>query len=191
MDTRIDRMPPIPRERMDDRQKAAADELIAGPRKAVKGPFIPMMRSPEMLAHVQKLGAFLRFDSSLPPRVSEFASLIVARHMTQAFEWGVHTQFALKAGTSEGTIAALREGRRPPDMSAQEAQVHDFVTELLTNHGVSDGTYESCRAAFEERGVVELAGLVGYFSMVSMVLNVAHTPPEDSPGVEGLPNLPR
>ena len=121
---------------MNDAQRAAAAELIAGPRKAVKGPFIPLLRSPELLARVQKVGEYLRFDSALPPRLSEFATLIVARTWTQQFEWFVHVPLALAAGTSQSTIDALRDGRRPHDMSDDEALVHDFSVELLQHHGV-------------------------------------------------------
>ncbi|WP_341891756.1 carboxymuconolactone decarboxylase family protein [Variovorax sp. YR752] len=186
-----DRLPPLPYERLDDAQRAAADELIAGPRKAVKGPFIPLLRSPVLLQRIGKLGEYLRFDSVLPARVNEFATLIVARAWTQQFEWAVHAAAAAKAGTSAASIAALREGRRPDDMDEDEALTHDFCTELLAHHGVSDTSYERMRARFGERGVVELTALVGYFVMVSMVLNVAHTPAEPGGAVEPLPPLPR
>jgi 4-carboxymuconolactone decarboxylase len=185
-----DRLPPLPYDRLDDAQRAAADELIAGPRKAVKGPFIPLLRSPELLSRVGKLGEHLRFHTVVSPRVSEFATLLVARACTQDFEWGVHVPLALKAGTSAATIDAVREGRRPADMNDDEACVHDFATELLQHHGVSEATYQAALARFGERGVVELASLVGYFVMVSLVLNVAHTPPEAELHVTPLPRRP-
>lgn len=186
-----DRMPPLALDAMDDAQREAAQALIAGPRKAVKGPFIPLLRSPALMDRVQRVGEYLRFDSSLPTRVSEFAMLLVARHWTQQFEWCVHVPLALKAGTAEDTIDALREGRRPTTMDADEALVHDFVGELLQHRGVSDATYAQAVARFGERGVIDLTGLVGYFAMVSMVLNVAHTPPQEAPDVALLPAFPR
>ncbi len=186
-----DRLPPLPLDALDDEQRAAAEELMAGPRKAVKGPFIPLLRSPRLLARLQKVGEYLRFDSALPARVSEFVTLVVSRAWTQQFEWHVHVPLALKAGTAQETIDALREGRRPETMSDEESVSYDFATELLAHHGVSDRTYERARRAFGERGVVDLTGLIGYFVAVSMVLNVAHTPPEAAPGVEPLPPLPR
>jgi 4-carboxymuconolactone decarboxylase len=186
-----DRMPPLAREHMDAAQQAAADELIAGPRKAVKGPFIPLLRSPDLMARVQKVGEYLRFGSTLPPRLTEFATLVVARAWTQHFEWFVHVPLALKAGTAAQAIDDLREGRRPRALSEDESRVHDFVQELLAQRGVSDATYADALAAFGERGVVELTSLVGYFAMLSMVLNVAHTPPEVAHGVAPLPPLPR
>lgn len=191
MNVLTDRMPPLAREQMDAAQRAAADELIAGPRKAVKGPFIPLLRSPDLMARVQKVGEYLRFGSTLPPRLTEFATLVVARAWTQHFEWFVHVPLALKAGTAQQAIDDLREGRRPRGLSEDEARVHDFVQELLAQRGVSDATYAEALAAFGERGVVELTSLVGYFAMLSMVLNVAHTPPEAVDEVKALPPLPR
>jgi len=185
-----ERMPPLPREAMNAAQQAAADELIAGPRKAVKGPFIPLLRSPALMARLQKVGEYLRFDSVLPPRLSEFATLVVARAWTQQFEWFVHVPLALKAGTSQATIDALRDGRRPQDMSDDEALVHDFVTELTAHRGVCDTTYAATVERLGEQGVVDLVGLAGYFTLVSMVLNVARTPNEPNDAVTPLPALP-
>ena len=186
-----DRMPPVARESMDDLQRAAADELIAGPRKGVKGPFIPLLRSPRLLAPLQKVGEYLRFDSVLSKRVSEFATLVVARQWSQQFEWFTHVPLARQEGTSAETIEALRAGQRPSGMSDEEAFVHDFIVELTTYHGVSDATYGECLARFGERGAIDLVGLIGYFTLVSMVLNVAHTPPVEAEGVLALPALPR
>src|SRR5262245_40639788 len=186
-----DRLPPLAREQMDAAQRAAADELIAGPRKGVKGPFIALLRSPELLARAQRVGEYLRFHSALPARVSEFATLVVSRAWTQQFEWAVHVPLALKEGTSEQTIAALRDGRRPGAMSDDEALAYDFATELMVHHGVADDTYARCVARFGERGTVDLVGIVGYFVWMSMVLNVAHTPAAAADGVDALPPLPR
>ena len=190
MSTAEDRMPPIPRERMTDAQRAAADELIAGPRKGVKGPFIPLLRSPELMARLQKVGEYLRFGSALPPRLSEFATLLVARQWTQQFEWGVHVPLAIAAGTDPRTIETLREGGRPSTMSAEEALVYDLVAELDAERGVSDARYAATVAALGEHGVLDLLGLVGYFATISMVLNVARTPADAPAGVVPLPTRP-
>lgn len=186
-----DRMPPIPREQMDEAQRAAADELAAGPRKGVKGPFIPLLRSPLLLARLQKVGEYLRFESALSRRVNELVTLIVSRAWTQQFEWLTHAPLALQAGTSRETLDDLREGRRPRGTSREEEIAYDLVTELLQTRGVSEGTYRDGVEALGERGVVDLVALVGYFTTVSMVLNVAHTPPDPAPGVDPLPPLPR
>ena len=185
------RMPPITRELMSDAQRAAADELIAGPRKGVKGPFIALLRSPELMTRLQKVGEFLRFQSSLPSRASEFATLVIARQWTQQFEWFTHVPPALKAGTSPQTISALRQGSRPSTMSAQEVLVYDFITELAVNKGVSDACYRECVDCFGEAGLVELTSLAGYFVLVSMLLNVAGIPADTVDGAAALPPLPR
>src|SRR5258706_15778465 len=96
-----ERMPPLTRETMTDSQRSAADELIAGPRKGGKGPFISLLGSPELMARLQKLGEYLRFHSAVPPRVSEFSTLIVSRASTQRFEGFTHLPLSLKAGMSQ------------------------------------------------------------------------------------------
>jgi 4-carboxymuconolactone decarboxylase len=185
------RMPPLAPSQMSAAQRAAADELTAGPRKGVKGPFIALLRSPELLARLQKVGEFLRFGSSLPPRVTEFATLIVARACTQQFEWFTHVPLALKAGTTQATIDALREGRHPATMDADEQLVHAFTMEVLRDHGASDATYQQAVERFGEAGVVELTSLIGYFALVSMVLNVTQTPEEPNAAVTRLEPLQR
>jgi 4-carboxymuconolactone decarboxylase len=185
-----DRMPPLKLEEMDAAQKTAAEALIAGPRKAVKGPFIALLRSPLLMDRLQRVGEYIRFDSSLPPRISEFTMCVVSRVCTQQFEWFTHVPLAMKEGTSAETIEALRCGRRPNDMHADEALVYDFTQELMAHHGVCDATYAAAVERFGERGVIDLTGLIGYFITVSLVLNVAHTPPEVKDGVAALPALP-
>jgi 4-carboxymuconolactone decarboxylase len=185
------RMPPLAREAMNDAQRAAADELIAGPRKGVKGPFIALLRSPELMARLQKVGEYLRFGSSIPARLNEFATLVVARDWTQQFEWCVHVPLALKEGVAPATIDALRDGRRPASMTADEALVYDFVVELSARHGTSDATYQACADRFGEQGVIDLVSLVGYFTLISMALNVARIPEEPNAAVQPLPPLPR
>lgn len=186
-----ERLPLIPREQQDDAQRAAADELAAGPRKGVKGPFIPLLRSPALLARLQKVGEYLRFESALPRRVNELVTLVVSRAWTQQFEWATHVPLALAAGTAPEVVEGLREGRRPGGMSREEEVAHDLAVELLRTGGVSDATYRGCADVLGERGVVDLVGLVGYFTTISMVLNVAHTPPEAGATVEPLPPFPR
>ena len=186
-----ERMPAIPRDQMDDAQRAAADELVAGPRKGVKGPFIPLLRSPQLMARLQKVGEYLRFGSSIPARLNEFATLVVARDWTQQFEWCVHVPLALKEGVSPATIDALREGRRPASMAADEALVYDFIGELASRRGTCDATYQAAVERFGEQGVIDLVSLVGYFTLISMALNVARIPEEANPAVQPLPPLPR
>jgi len=186
-----ERMPPIDPDKMDESQRAAAAELIAGPRKAVIGPFIALLRSPRLMQPLQKVGEYLRFESELAPALRELATLIVARRWTQQFEWCAHVPLALRAGISRQTIDSLREGRRPPSLKRDEQVVFEFATELLDHHGVSDSTYEACKSELGERSLIDLVGLLGYFAAVSMVLNVARTPAGAAEGVEPLPPLPR
>jgi len=183
-------MPPLAAERMSEAQRKAAAELTAGPRKGVKGPFVPLLRSPELMDRLQKVGEYLRFQSSLEQRISELVMLIVSRHWTQQFEWAVHVPLGRKAGLKSETIEAIAEGRRPSGMPADEETVYDFCGELLRNKGVCDTTYRRAVDAFGENGVIDLVGVAGYFTTVSMVMNVAHSPPAAEDGVEPLSPFP-
>lgn len=171
-----DRLPPLAPGAMTEAQRKAADELAAGPRGGVRGPFIPLLRSPELMNRLQKVGEYLRYRSALDSRINEFATLIVSRQWTQQFEWAIHVPLALKAGLDPAIVQALADGRRP-EMADDEAAAYDFCDELLRNRGVSDATYRRAVACFGEQGIVDLVGVLGYFTTVSMVMNVAHTPP--------------
>jgi 4-carboxymuconolactone decarboxylase len=186
-----ERMPALAMENMDEAQQAAARELIAGPRGAVFGPFIPLLRSPELMNRLQKVGEYLRFQSALEPRISEWVMLIVSRQWTQQFEWCMHTPLALKAGIKVETLDGLAQGRRPSGMAEDEAIAYDLCDELTRNKGISDDTYARAVAAFGERGVIDLLGLAGYFTTVSMVMNVARTPPQKETAVTPLVPFPR
>jgi 4-carboxymuconolactone decarboxylase len=186
----IERMPPLLSEAMSAEQKSAAAALAAGPRGGVRGPFIALLRSPELMDRVQKLGEYLRYHGALEARLSEFAVLIVSRHLTQQFEWQVHYPLALNAGLGKDVADALAQGARPRGMNEDEECVHDFCIELLHTHGVSDATYRRAAAQLGERGLVELVALVGYFITVSLVMNVAHTPAAPGQGVAPLGPLP-
>jgi 4-carboxymuconolactone decarboxylase len=170
-----DRLPPLPPGSLTPAQQQAAAELASGPRGAVFGPFVPLLRSPDLLSPLQKTGEYLRYRSALPPRLSEFAILIVARRWNQQYEWHVHAPIAAKAGVPEGHIAAVAAGRRPDAMAPDEAVVHDFLQELQHNRSVSDATYGRMVALFGERGAVDLCGLCGYYTTLAMVMNVART----------------
>ena len=171
-----DRMPPISTDKMTDAQKKAAEEVIAGPRGALVGPFIPLLRSPEFMSRLQKTGAYLRFNSSLSPKISEFVILLTSRQWTQQFEWDAHLPLALKAGVQPEVSAAMSEGRRPMGMDPDEELAYDFCTELHQDQSVSDATYERAVKRFGEQGVIDMVGLRGYYSMLAMIMNVARTP---------------
>ena len=171
-----DRMPRIPADKMSDAQKKAAQELIAGRRGALNGPFIPLLRSPEYMSRLQKTGEYLRFENSIGQKLTEFVILLTARQWTQQYEYDAHMPLALKAGLKPDVIAAIGEGRRPAGMDPDEEVAWNFCTELRQNQGVSDATYAQALAKFGEQGIVDLTGLVGYYTMLAMIMNVARTP---------------
>lgn len=185
-----ERMPLMAREAMSAAQRDAADALIAGPRKAVFGPFIPLLRSPELMNRIAKVGEYLRFDSMLEVRIRELVMCRVARQVSNQFEWLMHAPLALKAGVIQSTLDAIAVGRQPRGMAADEAAALDFTSELLQQHGSSDATYAEAVASFGEQGVVELTSLVGYFVMVCWVMNVARTPAERKAGFAPLAAFP-
>jgi 4-carboxymuconolactone decarboxylase len=171
-----DRMPEIPAEKMTAEQKRAAEEFAAGRGTPVFGPFIPLLRSPEVMLRAKAMGDYLRFKSVLPPKLNEFAILITARQWTQQYEWDVHYPVAIKAGLNPEVAKAVAEGRRPQGASEDEQLIYDFCTELHRNQSVSDDTYARALARFGEQGIIDLAGVNGYYTFLAMVLNVARTP---------------
>lgn len=170
-----ERMPAIPDGKMTDAQKQAAAELIAGPRGDVKGPFVALLRSPEFMRRVQKVGEYIRFQCPLDKRINEFAAIIAARRWSQQFEWWAHYRQAVAAGIKPAIADAIGEGRRPTGMAGDEEIVYDFLTEVLVTKGASDATYERTVAKFGEKGVIDLLGIAGYYALLAMVMNVART----------------
>jgi 4-carboxymuconolactone decarboxylase len=185
-----ERLPLPVKAAMTPAQREAAQALINGPRKGVYGPFLPLLRSPVLLDRVAKTGEYLRFDSVLDARVRELATCAVARHVGNQFEWTMHAPLAVKAGVSAQAVESLRLGARPKALKPDEEAALDFTHELLRTHGTCDPTYAAALAAFGEQGVVELATLVGYFAMVSWLMNVARTPtqPTTEPALAPFPS---
>ncbi len=175
-DDRVDRMPLPTLDSMDSKQRAAAQSLASGPRKGVFGPFVSLLRTPELLHCVATLGEHLRFHSNLDARIRELAICAVARHVSNQFEWLTHAALALAAGVSDRTLEAVRVGARPRDLPEDEEVALDFVRELLSTHGVSEPTYQRLLSVCDERGIVELTTLTGYFVTASWLMNVARTP---------------
>jgi len=166
------RFQPLSYDMMTPEQKALVDSIFSGPRTSLDGPFNVLLRSPEMGDLAQKFGAQMRFHSSLPPRLSEFAILITARYWTAQFEWQAHHKNALTAGLSPAIIEALAAGKRPTSMQPDEEAVYNFCTEVLNTKQVSDAVFQAAKEKFGERGVVDIMGIVGYYQLVSMLLNV-------------------
>lgn len=176
--TRRDRLPPIPPEQLTADQQTAVNELVASPRGAVIGPFIATLRSPELTRRLQRLGEYLRYKAALPEKLREMAILLTAREWKQGFEWDVHAPLAVKAGLGADLIAAIADGRVPASMDPGESLVHAVFAELHGTRAVSDATYGAACIEFGEQGVIDLIAMIGYYSTLAMIMNVAQTPSE-------------
>ncbi len=164
-----------------DAQQKAAVEFAAIRGQEVFGPFAVMLRSPEVMLRAAAMGDYMRYRTSLPPALNELIILITARHWSQPFEWYVHQPMALKAGLPPQIVAAVSKGRRPERMSSEESIVYEFATELLRLQNVSDETYAKAVDRFGEHGVIDMIGVAGYYSFLSMMMNTARTAvPADS-----------
>ncbi len=174
---RSERLPPLAHDTMTDAQRAAAAEFLTIRGTDVFGPFAAMLRSPELMLSSAAMGEYVRYRSVLPPPLSELAILVTAQHWKQAYEWAVHAPIALRAGVREELVRAVAEGRRHDGMSEDEGCIYDFLTELHRTQHVSDDTYARVVARFGERGIVDLLGIAGHYTFLSMVMNTARTPP--------------
>jgi 4-carboxymuconolactone decarboxylase len=184
-----DRMPPIPESQQTEAQKQAIAEFTAARKTGISGPFVPLLRSPEVMNRARAMGDYLRFNSVLPPRLSEFAILITARYWTQNYEWDAHSQLALQGGLSADIIKAIADGRRPDKMAADEEVLYTFCDELHRNQSISDATYARAVSTFGEQGVIDIVGISGYYTLLAMVLNTARTavPPGHTPALAPFP----
>lgn len=183
------RLGPIPEDKMTDAQKAAVAAVMSGPRGHMGGPFSALLRSPELMNRVQKVGEYLRFQCPLDKRLGEFAAIIAARHWSQQFEWWAHYRQAVAAGLKAEIGDAVAEGRRPTGMAEDEEILYDFLTEALNNKGVSDTTYARTVKKYGEQGVIDLLAVAGYYGLLALVMNVARTPVPEGHALP-LPALP-
>jgi 4-carboxymuconolactone decarboxylase len=170
-----DRMPPIPVDKMTDGQKKAAEAFAEGRGYAVRGPFVPLIRSPEVMLRAKAMGDYLRFKSTLGPRLNEMVILIAAREWTQQYEWQAHYPIAIKEGLRPDVAAAIADGRRPAGMAEDEEAAYDLATEILRMKRVSDATYQRAVAKFGEQGVIDLLGVTGYYTFLAIVMNATRT----------------
>lgn len=170
-----DRLPPIRPAAWTDAQRRAAEAIVNGPRGGLYGPFVPLLRSPELMEYAQRMGEYLRYRSAIGTRLSELVILLIARSWDQQVEWAIHAPIALDAGIGREVVDAIAQGRRPETMSGDEALVHDFTMELNVRRTVSDTTFDRARERFGEHGVVDLLGLNGYYTFLAMVMNGART----------------
>jgi 4-carboxymuconolactone decarboxylase len=176
-----ERMAEIPLDKMSAAQRTVADSIMSGPRKSIGGPFNAWLRSPELADRLQKVGEYVRFNSSLDKRVNEMAILMTAQAWGSTYEWYAHEPLALKAGLDPAIVAAIGAGRKPDNMKDDEAIVWEFTTQLRRDHAVDDAIYARALEKFGERGIIDLVGVNGYYDAVSMTLNVARVkPPADA-----------
>ena len=178
----------IPVTEMTPPQKQYFEALMAGPvsgtgsaavvqgATSVGAPFNVYMRSPVLAEQFRKTGEYIRFNSTIPARLNEFAILITARQWTAQYEWFAHHRLALKAGLSPEVAADLALGKRPANMKPDEEAVYNFCSELYSTHAVSDANYKAVLDLYGEQGVVDLIAVSGYYVMVAMILNVNRTP---------------
>ena len=171
-----DRMPPIPADKMTDAQVKAAQEFKAARGTDVFGPFVPLLRSPDLMNRVRALGDYLRFKSVLGQKLSEFMIIMTARQFNSSYEWSVHQPLALKAGLSPDIVKAIAEGRRPERMAEDEAVVYDVWDELRRNMTLTDATYARAVGKLGEHGLIDAVNLVGFYTMQGLTLNTARTP---------------
>ena len=171
------RLGPVPPEAYDAAQQQAARDFAAARGQPPFGPFAMLMRSPELMTSARSMGDYLRYRSAIGNTLSEFVILITARAWDQAYEWNVHAPIAAKQGIAQAKIDAVAEGRRPDGMSGDEAICYDFTTELQRDHQVSDATYARALKRWGEKGVVDLAGINGYYTLLSIEMNTARIDP--------------
>jgi 4-carboxymuconolactone decarboxylase len=171
-----DRFKPLQWDQMTPEQKKMMENLVSGPRRGAGGPFNVLLRSPKMGDLVQQFGAEMRFSSSLPRKLNEMAIIIVGRHWTSQYEWYAHRTAAAQAGLNESIIQAIAAGKKPASMDADETIIYNFAIELLNTRQVSDPVYNAVKNRFGEQGVVDLIGVMGYYQLVSMLLNVDRYP---------------
>lgn len=187
------RMPEIPADKLTDAQKKALDQF-ASKRGAppARGPFLALLRSPDVMTPAEILGEYLQFKTVLPPKLRELVILITARQWTQDTEWNSHVAIAVKAGLSPEIATALAAGQRPPAMDEGEQIVYDLCDELHRNQSITDATYAKAVAKFGEQGVVDIISVNGYYTWFAMIMNsVRATPFTPVPGMPTMATFPR
>jgi 4-carboxymuconolactone decarboxylase len=182
-----ERLPTIPPAQYTEEQRQAGADFEGARKVPVFGPFEPLMYSPQLMSPARAMGDYLRYKSAIGNTLSELTILITAREWSQNYEWAVHYPIALKAGIRKEIADAIAVGRRPTAMSSDEETVFDFTSELLRNKQVSDAMFERAKLRLGSKGIVDMTGIVGYYSFLAMQLNVAqYQAPRDG---EKLPRI--
>ena len=174
------RLATLPDDKMTAEQRALRDTILSGPRGTFKfgGPFAVWLHAPAFGERAQQLGAFCRYKTSLPPRLSEFAIIVIGRIWRAQYEWEAHAPIAEKASVSAATITDVKAGRRPRAAPADELAIYDFIRQLHRDRRVSDDAYRQVNDLLGDAGTVELVGILGYYTLISMTLNVFQVPTE-------------
>jgi 4-carboxymuconolactone decarboxylase len=172
------RLPAIADDKLTAEQRSLMSAIASGPRGTFKmgGPFFCYLHSPAFGELAQKLGAYCRFGTSIAPRLTEFAILTTAQLWKAQYEWAAHEPQALKAGVKPATIQALRAGREPTSAPKDERAIYAFIKQLYATRRAGDRAYKAAHATLGDAGMVELVGLLGYYAMVAMTLNVFRMP---------------
>jgi 4-carboxymuconolactone decarboxylase len=171
-----DRFKPLTYAEMTPAQKTMVDHLLAGERAGLGGPFNVLLRSPEAGDLAQQFGGLMRFHAALPPKVRETVIIVTARFWMAQYEWAAHKRAALQEGVSQAAVDAIAAGKRPAGLDPDVETAYNFITELLKTKQVSDVTFQAAKEKFGERGVVDIIQLSGWYSLVSMALDVDRYP---------------
>lgn len=178
------RIVPLDTNTMTARQKEVHEAIASGPRGGVRGPLAVWLERPELAARAQELGRYCRYDSSLPPRLSELAILVTARQWSAEYEWQAHKAHALSAGLGEDVVNAIRD-RTPPNFAAEdEAAVYAYATALIYDRRVPQDVFDRAAAAIGREGVVDLTGVLGYYALISMTITAFEVPGQDPDAAE-------
>lgn len=172
-----DRLPALDASAWTTAQRLCAEEIIQGPRRALISPFVPLLRSPELCTHAQRMGEYLRYRSAIGLRLSELAILATARFWDQQVEWSIHAPIAEREGLTPEVVVVIEQQQVPHFQQADERLVYEVTRQLLQDKRVDDATWAAATAQLGEQGVVDLTGIVGYYTMLSLVMNGAQTPP--------------
>ena len=184
---KIQRFPLLNVEQLDDQQRPFADEILKVASIGTSGPFNMLLRSPDMGLRMFAMLDYLRFNTSVPHKLNEFAILIQARLWTSQVAWTVHYPLVLKAGLSRAVADDLKVGKRPASMQPDEASVYEFCMELAKNHVVSDATFNKVRELFNDQQIVDLIMVSGAYITLAMLSNTAE---DATPGANAAPLQP-
>jgi 4-carboxymuconolactone decarboxylase len=173
------RFPAVANDAMTPDQQRFWEEITSGPRGTISGPFLPLMHAPKLARRVEKLGEYLRFDSSLPPAIIELAILVTAHHWKCHYEWHYHARLAAQAGISAQAIECIRTGQAPVGLDAAASVAYDYCREVHLQGEPSQATFQAVAAEFGHQGALELLATNGYYAMLAMILNTSQLMPTE------------